>query len=408
MAGALVQNLSSNAVRGPIGLGFGSDRSEQMLAEIRRLGPGIARRAAEIEAARDVPRDIVDALRAIGIFRMFVPRSHNGLDIDLPSGLEICAALSRVDGSVGWTAMIGSGSTLFVPLLPRETYERVYHNGPDVFVAGSTAPLGRAVAAPGGWRISGRWPFASGCRHAEWIAGFCMMHEHGKPLRGQDGRPLVRAVLLPAGDWRIHDTWYTAGLKGTGSHDIALNDKFVPESYFFSFGTPGCIPGPLPRTVPHFLPLFLGAAAIGMAEGAIDDLMTLAWTPPPQPSSAASMRESEVFQYEVGRLAADLKAARAMLSDQASTQWRHALAGGVTGEALVNEGVQAGIWIVSTCVGIADSCFAIAGGTAVYETSPLPRRMRDLHAAAQHARIHQRQYVAGGKAVLEKYRPPDR
>jgi alkylation response protein AidB-like acyl-CoA dehydrogenase len=237
--------------------------------------------------------------------------------------------------------------------------------------------------------------------------------EGGEPMRGEAGRPVIKAVLLPAGDWRIEDTWHAAGLKGTGSHDIALDGKFVPDAFFFSFDSPGCIPGPLSRSVPHFLPLFLGATAVGMAEGALDDLMALAWAPPAQPNSAASMRESEIFQYELGRVAADLKSARALLDDRAGRHWRWALAGGKPGDttladAMLNDAVQSGIWIVGTCVKVADACFALAGGTAVYEASPLQRRLRDLHAAAQHARIHERLYAAGGKAVLEAHRPPGR
>ena len=91
--------------------------------------------------------------------------------------LEIFGALSRIDGSVGWTAMIGGGHGMFAPLLPRDTYEQVYQNGPDVIIAGSAQPTGAAEAVAGGWRVNGRWPFASGCQHANWMFGFCIMTE---------------------------------------------------------------------------------------------------------------------------------------------------------------------------------------------------------------------------------------
>lgn len=376
---------------------------DRLIADIRRLAPGIAARAREIEAARCIPLDLVATLRSVGIYRMLVSRSHGGHELDLPSALEVCAALARIDGSVGWTAMIGSGSGLFVPLLPRETYERIYRDGPDVVVAGSTAPLGKAEAAPGGWRVSGRWPFASACQHADWLAGFCVMTEGGKPLRGEHGRPLVRAVLLPAEDWRIEDTWHAAGLKGTGSHDILLVDITVPEANFFSFESPPCLPGPLYRTVPYSLPLFLGAVAVGIAEGALDDLVEFANSGPSPVRATVPIRESEAFQHELGRIAAELKAARSFLETQADDHWRRAQAGTLCGEELLTEGVQAGIWIVATCRGVADACFTLGGGSALYEHSPLQRRMRDLHAAAQHARIHQREYATGGKAVLRRY-----
>src|SRR5258707_12796341 len=126
--------------------------AERLLADIRELAPVITARAAEIEAGRRIPPDLVEALRSIGVFRMFVPRSHGGLELDLPTALGIYEALSRIDGSVGWVAMIGGGGDLFAPLLPRHTYEQVYQNGPDVIIAGSAQPARTAQAGPGGWR----------------------------------------------------------------------------------------------------------------------------------------------------------------------------------------------------------------------------------------------------------------
>lgn len=380
---------------------------ERLLANIQELAPDILARAAEIEAGRRIPLDLIAALKSAGFFRMYAPRSHGGLELDLPTGLAITATLSRIDGSVGWTAMIGSGSTLFAPLLPRATYEQVYRNGPDAILAGSTAPMGKAEAVPGGWRVSGRWPFVSGCQHADWMAGFCVISEHGKPLADAGGRPVVRAVLLPAQDWQIEDTWHAAGLKGTGSHDIVLSERVVPEANFFDFERQACVPGSLYRTVPHALPLFLCAVAVGTAEGALNDLVSLANTGRQQLRTAVSMLESETFQYEVGRVAADLKAARASFEAQTASHWRHAEAGTLTGEALLTEGLQTGIWVVATCVRVADACFTLGGGHAVYESSPLQRRMRDLHAIAQHATIHERHYTAGGKAALARTQQPD-
>src|SRR5712672_2113520 len=114
-----------------------SQTAQRLLANIRELVPHVTSRAAEIEAGRRIPLDLVETLRSIGVFRMFAPQSHGGLELDLPSGLEIIAALGKTDGSIGWAAMIGSAAGVFAPLLPRETYERVYEHGPDVIFAGS-------------------------------------------------------------------------------------------------------------------------------------------------------------------------------------------------------------------------------------------------------------------------------
>jgi hypothetical protein len=127
-----------------------TEAAKRLLADIRELARNITSRIAEIEAGRRILLDLVDALRSIGVFRMFAPQSHGGLELDLPTALEIIAALGRIDGSVGWTAMIGSGGDIFASLLPRETYEQVY---PDVIIGGSAQPAGTAEAVAGGWQV---------------------------------------------------------------------------------------------------------------------------------------------------------------------------------------------------------------------------------------------------------------
>jgi len=378
--------------------------ANRLLANIRELAPSIISRAAEIEAGRQMPPDLVGALRSIGVFRMFVPQSYGGLELDLPAGLEIIRALGRIDGSVGWIAMIGSGHGIWAPLLPRNTYEQVYQNGPDVIIAGSGLPVGTAEATAGDWRVNGSWPFASGCQHADWMFGFCVMTEGGKPLPGpasEGGLPLVRGFFLQARDWQIEDTWYVAGLKGTGSHHITLRDKLVSAENFFDLknGIP-CLPGPLYQTVQQFLPLMHGATSVGIAEGALDELVELAHAGRHQLQAAVPMRDSETFQGELGRVAAELRAAQAFLQVQAASHWRHALAGTLKDEALLTESTQTAIWLATTCVRGVDACFALGGGSALYETSPLQRRLRDVHVAAQHFVAQQRHYVGAGKLLL--------
>jgi alkylation response protein AidB-like acyl-CoA dehydrogenase len=380
--------------------------AERLLAEIQRLAPTIAGRAAEIEAARRVPLDLIETLRSIGTFRLFVARSHGGLELDLSTGLRIIQALARIEGSVGWNTMIGNGGSLFAPLLPRQTFEEIYRDGPDVIFTGSVAPVGTAEATWVGWQVSGRWPFASGCQHADWLVGFSVMTENGKPLPGDGngGKPWVRGVLLPAREWWIEDTWHVMGLKGTGSHHISLNDAIVPEANFIDLekGTP-CLPGPLYQAVLHLLPLLHSAFSVGVAEGALDDLLALANSGRQQLRAAVPMRASEIFQYELGRVAAELRAARAALTVQAASHWRHALAGTLRDETLFAEGTQTGIWVSGACARVVDACFTLAGGSAVYDSSPLQRRMRDLHAATLHATVHQRNYVAAGKAAITDF-----
>jgi indole-3-acetate monooxygenase len=372
---------------------------DRMLAEIRDLAPAIKARASEIEAARRVPRDLIEALRSIGVFRMFVPRSHAGLELDMAESLEVIAALGRIEASVGWVAVIGSGSAIFPAMLPRETYDEIYRNGPDViFAASAAATTGTAEATSEGLRVKGRWPFASGCQHADWILGACIMTEHGEPLPGPvEGMPLIRLVALPASAWRIEDTWHVAGLKGTGSHHVALDNVLVPEARFANMATgTSCLPGPLFNAPLQLISLMHNAIAVGIAEGALDDLVQMANSGRHQVRAATALRDSPVFQYELGRAEADLKAARA----QMTSHWHHALAGTLRDEALLTQGVQSSVWITTACVRLADACFTLGGGSALYDNSPLQRRMRDLHAAAQHFAVQQRHYLASGALLL--------
>lgn len=381
------------------------DGNKAVLAGIRELAPEIAARAAEIEAAHCIPPDLIDRLKSIGIFRLFVPRSHGGLELALPEGLEVIGALARLDGSIGWIAMVAGGGSLFSTWGTREIYERVYRNGPDVPLCGSAQPGGTAEPTSGGFRVSGRWPFASGCKHSEWIAGFCIMtDDKGKPVAGPHGQPVIRGFALPAQNWEIEDTWHAAGLKGTGSHHIVLRDALVPEANFFDAegGVP-CVPGPLYPAVRQVLPIFHGALSVGIAEGAVDELVALAHAGRQQFRATTPMRDSEIFQFELGRISADVNAAQAVCEAHTANLWRHALAGTLNDEALVVEGTRASTWISTTCVRIVDACFALAGSSAVYETSPLQRRLRDMHVAAQHAAVQQRQYVAAvGKLLLAR------
>ena len=189
--------LSPDSKRASSGTSPSVNTAQSLLTAIHDLAPSITERAAEIEASRRIPAGIIEALKSAGVFRMFVPRSYGGLELDLPAGLEVLSELAKIDGSVGWTAMTSSCGSLFAPYLPQQTYETIYRNGPDVIFAGATQPVGTAEeTGAGAWQVSGRWPFASGCQHADWIAGFCVaIAQANNPLsEGAPAAPLVAAA----------------------------------------------------------------------------------------------------------------------------------------------------------------------------------------------------------------------
>ena len=382
----------------------GRDANIRLLADIQALAPYIQSRSGEMEAGGRIPTDLIESLRAIGVFRMFVPRSHGGFELDFIDGIKIIQALARIDGSVGWIATISSGVSLVATFLRPEIYDRIYEHGPDVIFAGSLRPGGKAEALGNSRRLNGRWGFASGCQHADWMYCAFVISKDGVPLLQPNGQNLVRGCLVPARDWQIEDTWHVAGLKATGSHDIVITDLVVPEADLFDpFDPQFHKPGPLYQEPLPLLLLMIPATFVGIAASAVDEIVRVANSGRQQFRAATPMRDSELFQAELGRIEADLNAARAYLQVQAASHWSHALNRTLKTEPFLTQTTQMSAWLGTTCVRVATDCFALGGSSAVYEASTLQLRLRDLLVASQHFIAQKRQYVTSGKLVLETH-----
>jgi len=228
--------------------------------------------------------------------------------------------------------------------------------------------------------------------------------ENGSPIDNSDGPgPMTRACLMPAEHWEIRDTWRTLGLKGTGSHHVALTDVFVPDENFieFPFGA-SFAPDPIFGKFPEVLVLAHAAHAVGIAEGAITDLVEVARTGVKQLFMTSPLAETERFKEGLARLDAELAAARALLEAQITRIWQNPERSTGKDPTRVAEQLQAAVWITSACLRVADGCFELAGSRVVYESSSLQRRVRDLRVAAQHVAVHPRHYVMAGAAVLAR------
>jgi alkylation response protein AidB-like acyl-CoA dehydrogenase len=209
--------------------------------------------------------------------------------------------------------MIGHIGALMPFLASADLCEEIFQDGKDHIIAGSGQPVGTVARVPGGWRVTGSWPFASGCQNAEWIVGTCVMMEGGSPIDASDAPgPMIRTCLMPAKHWEIRDTWHTFGLKGTGSHHVALTDVLVPDENFFGFpfGT-SFAPDPIFGKFPEVVVLSHAALAVGIAEGAIIDLVELAGAGVKQLFMTTPLVETERFKEGLARLDADLMTARA-------------------------------------------------------------------------------------------------
>jgi alkylation response protein AidB-like acyl-CoA dehydrogenase len=373
-----------------------------LLGAVRDLAPSISARSAEIDTARRLPVDLLGQLTAAGCFRMFVPKSHGGLDIDVPTSMEIIETLASADGSTGWVVMIGSETPMFLALLSRKHFDDLYANGPDVIIAGGFAPRGQAELVEGNYRVSGRWGFASGCQHSQWLFGNCIVTENGTPRAGViPGTAEARAMMFAPSKAQILDTWSVNGLRGTGSHDIAVENLTVPadDSFDIFFGRP-CIETPSMAEPLLYAALHIGAVAIGIAQRAINEIVALASTNKRRLYASASLTESPLFQYRVGHADASLRAARNLVRSHADAVWNSAVAGNpvsIDGRAPVMAAIT---WAVQTCAAVVDTCYKAGGGTSPYDSSPLQRCTRDIQTLTQHAAVAESWLTTAGATIL--------
>jgi indole-3-acetate monooxygenase len=367
----------------------------RVLDEVRRLAPAIRARADEIEAARCLPADLLDDLRAAGLFRMLTPRSHGGDEVGLLASMEVLETLAVADGATGWTAMIGAESPQLLSLLPCETYDALYAAGPDVTVGGSFAPVGQAQAVEGGYRVSGRWPFASGCQRWDWLFGNCVLLDAGAPRQGADG-PLARAMLLRPDQFEIEDTWRVLGLRGTGSHHFSVADAFVPEERTFDifFGRP-CMPGVARYPIVDFC-FHITSVALGIAQAALEEVVAAATTRQ-RTSMRATLAHTPLVQHRLGHAETSLCAARAFLRAEAESVVRDPEQPFLP---LLARVYANDAWVAQLCEAVVDTCFATNGASGIYDTSSLQRRLRDIHTIRQHASLNDNSITRAGAALL--------
>ena len=369
--------------------------------EARALAPRIAALSDRIERERRVPPDLVRALAEAGLFRICVPRKFDGLEVDVSTMIGTIEEVSKADGSAGWCVMIGATSGVLSAWLPDEVARRIYGGDPLLVTGGVFAPRGKAIPAPGGYRVSGRWPFASGSQHCGWLMGGCMVLDDGKPRLLPRGVPDSRMMLFPASEARIIDTWTVSGLCGTGSHDMEVSDLFVPAERSVSLITDRPVqPGPL-YAFPVFglLALGIAAVAIGIARSAIDALVGLATEKTPT-GSQKRLAERPATQLQVARAEALTRSARAFLYEAVGETWREAAARGTIGPEKRALCRLAATNAAAACARAVDLMYEAGGGTSIYATSPLQRHFRDVHVLTQHMMVAPPVYELAGRLFL--------
>jgi alkylation response protein AidB-like acyl-CoA dehydrogenase len=353
-------------------------------AAAEATAPLARRLAARAEAERRLPAPLVEALRDAGLFRLFVPTRYGGPECEPLTGLRAIETVAQADGAAGWCVNIASTTATMSWYLDPAWAQRIYGD-PTVITGGTFAPNGRGRAVDDGFVIDeGRWSWGSGTQHCQWVNCGVLTD-----------RGTFHLMYVPRDEVIFHDTWYAAGLRGTGSLDFEVRGAFVPTGRELQPGrsrtrvdTPLC-------HFPNFALLAAGLAAVtlGIGARALEELATAAGRTPTmgtQPLSSQSY-----VQLDLARATARLGSARAYLHDRIGRLWDLVQAGGRASLLERAEARLAAHNAAAEAAQAVDSAFTAAGGSAVYADGALQRCLRDVHVATQHVMLSPR--------VLETY-----
>lgn len=370
-----------------------------VLERIDAILPLIRSRRHEIEQARRLPQDLAQALRQTGVFSLTVPRAIGGQEAAPAEILQAIERVATADGSVGWCTMIGTGNNVVAGYMSEAGAREVFSD-PNAPSAGIAAPSGTAVRVTGGVRVSGRWPFASGITHSDWVWAGCVILENGKPKTTEHG-PEIAHVCIPVREVTIHDTWNVSGLCGTGSNDFTISDSFVPDERIFALLDPaGHRSEPLFQMPP--LGLFVAqvaAVGLGIARCAIDELTELAQTKKPSPYNDV-LADKAMVQVELARAEAALGAARTFLHASVEDLWQAVCARRAITQRQVALNRSAATHAAETAASVTRTVSTLAGGSSIYSASSLQRHARDADAVTHHFTVAPHTWEECGRVLL--------
>jgi alkylation response protein AidB-like acyl-CoA dehydrogenase len=363
------------------------------VANARALAPKIAAAAPRIEADRELPADLVDALHEARLFRMLVPRSLGGEEISPVEYVQAIEEIAKADASTAWCIGQTSVCSTIAKCLKPQTGAEIFKKNPrGVLAWGPLGKNGRAVAEKGGYRVTGSWPFASGSKHATWLAAHAAVYEpDGQPRRDTSGNPLEMSFVFPREGASFEDVWHVIGLKGTGSNTYSLKDFFIPEDRGITamarISSERHEMGPLYSfTIYQLFGASFAAVGLGIARSMLDDFVALAQAKTPT-GHASLLRENAVIQSQVGVAESELAAARVFFLHTIEDIWRAACAGTPSLEQRVRLRMTCA-HAAQTAKRVADTAYHSAGATAVFESNPFERRFRDIHAVSQQVQSH--------------------
>jgi resorcinol 4-hydroxylase (FADH2) len=365
---------------------------DQLASEIRRLSADFKERAVLVERNCTVPDENVTALRNIGFFKLVQPRAFGGYEYDFDLLVDLSIEIAKACASTSWVCGLLAAHQWLVASFPAEAQHDVWDDNPDALVCGSYAPATKAAAAPGGYRLSGRWDFASGCDNANWAVCAAVLPPQ------TEGGPLAPAFLLvPAKDYAIDDTWNVIGLAGTGSKTLVLDNVFVPGHRVLTFQetTSGKTPGAQVYahnpgfSIPMLcnIPSCLASVAVGAASGALDDYLAATRRRITRGAVAGAsnrMAEFATVQLRVADAAASADAAREILLRDLRVR-SHAVREGreiTVEDRITSRRGQA--YAVSLAIRATEALNASTGGLGLDLSNPVQRAWRDANAVGRH------------------------
>ena len=345
--------------------------------DVSRIAPVIAAAADEAERARRLPPALLDALHGAALFRLLLPRRFGGAETPLPRYMAVVEAVAKVDGSAAWCLGQGNGCAMAAGSVDPAVADEIWGADPRAVLAWGPGK-GRAAPEDGGFRVSGRWSFASGLRHATWLGGMAKVPGDADPDR-------VLTMLFPAREAETTEVWDVLGLLGTGSDAFSVDGLFVPAARAYERDNPR------DRREEGTLYLFpltcayaagFSATALGLTRAMLDEFMALAQDKTPR-LAAARLADNGAVQLEVGELHARLGAARAFLLDELESVWDEAEAARRVTVAQRMRIRLATTFAIREAKSVGDAVFDAAGATAIFASSGMQRRFRDLRTLAQ-------------------------
>ena len=366
-----------------------------LLARVDSVRETLTAGVTESLAGRTLAPRSVAALREAGLFSLKLPSELGGTEPDPMLQVEVIEALCYIDASMGWNVCIGNGASSLCAFWPDEAIAAMFNNGRIPTMAGVFNPA-RAVLVPGGLRVSGRWSWGSGIRHAEWVGAHVLVE------MGAGQPPASRMVVMPIGDVTLHDNWYVAGLEGTGSSDFSTQDLFVADGFtfdlskfeakrggpFFQMGLPGLL-------INEFMGLYFG-----VARRALDEMVSLIKSKQRGYGKPSSVADRGVVQRAIGEGDLKLRAVRALAMEILADAWATVGRGERPSVAQQVDMRSVTVLAAETAVDIAAKAVRYGGGQAIFLDHVLQRCLRDLQTAAVHLFVSDTAFEQRGQLML--------